>query len=173
MTHVPLDVDSINWDQFLLSSGNQEGEGATTTKYFVGQKYMRGYGILGNIGKFLLPIAKNIATSVGSEGVEAGTRILKDVTEGKEFSDALKEHSRKGLENLADKIKQCGRGGQKGGGKRRRRKRKELIFGVYPPRPESPTSSSMLLTNRRQRKKQSTTTKHSGSRKPKDQLDIF
>jgi hypothetical protein len=106
-THVPIDIDSINWDHYI---GSQEGGSKIDNKYFIGQKYMRGYGILGNIGKFLLPIAKNLATSIGSEGVEAGTRVLKDVTEGKDFTDALKEHSKRGLENLADKMKQCGKG---------------------------------------------------------------
>ena len=108
MSHVNIDLDSINWDNFLSA---QEGGG----KYFEGQKYMRGYGVLGNIGKFLLPIAKNLATSIGSEGIEAGTKILKDVTEGKQLTDAFKEHSKKGLENLSEKLKQCGKGKKKKG----------------------------------------------------------
>ena len=54
MSHVPIDVDAINWDQFL---NLQEGGQRTNTDYFVGERYMRGYGVLGSIGKFLLPIA--------------------------------------------------------------------------------------------------------------------
>jgi hypothetical protein len=57
-----------------------------------------------------LPIAKNLAHTVGSEGVQAGTKILQDITEGKDFSEALKEHSKKGFDNLTEKIKQCGKG---------------------------------------------------------------
>ena len=106
MPHVSIDIDSINWDSFL---NNQEG-GQMNDRYFVGQRYMRGYGVLGNIGKFLLPIAKNLASSLGDEGVAAGTRIMKDISEGKDFSQALKEHSKKGLENLGEKIKQCEKG---------------------------------------------------------------
>src|SRR5215469_7114928 len=136
MSHTPIDVDSINWDMYL--NNNQEGgSGGDQQKYFVGQKYMRGYGVLGNIGKFLLPIAKNLATSLGSEGVEAGTRILKDVTEGKDFTDSLKEHSQKGLENLADKMKQCGKG----------KKKKKIV--MYPPvLPQIPTTTKQKAPKR-------------------------
>ena len=102
MTHTPIDVDSINWDNFY--TGVQFG--GQDAKYFTGQRYMRGYGILGSIGKFLLPIAKNLASSVGSEGIEAGTRVLKDVSEGKSFTDALKQHGQQGMKNLAEKMKQ-------------------------------------------------------------------
>jgi hypothetical protein len=115
MTHVAIDVDAINWDSYFSSTQTGGGNGE---KWFVGQRYMRGYGILGSIGKFLLPIAKNIASSVGSEGVEAGTKILKDIGEGRNLSETLKEHSLKGLQNLGEKMKQCGKGRKK-----RRKKR--------------------------------------------------
>ena len=156
MPHVPIDIDSINWDQYI---NVQEG-GA---RYFQGQRYMRGYGILGNIGKFLLPIAKNLATSVGSEGIEAGSKVLKDVTEGKNLTEALKEHSKKGLENLGEKLKQCGKG-QNGGAKKKRKKKKrsqpkQPTVSMYPPRPASPTSLPLKKPTVRRRKK--------------DQLDIF
>ena len=105
MPYTPIDIDSINWEQYF----NQQGSG----KYFVGEKYMRGYGILGNIGKFLLPIAKNLAETVGTEGLAAGTRIMKDVAEGKELTEALKEHSKQGLQNIGEKVKQCGKGRKK------------------------------------------------------------
>lgn len=104
-SYAPIDIDSINWDQYLSAQ-----IGGQSDRYFVGQRYMRGYVVLGTIGKFLLPIAKNLASTVGSEGVQAGTKILKDVTEGKDFTEALKEHSKKGFENLQEKIKQCGKG---------------------------------------------------------------
>ena len=138
---------------------------------------MRGYGFLGSIGKFLLPIAKNLASSVGAEGVEAGTRVLKDVSEGKTFTDALKEHGQQGIKNLAEKMKQCGKGEeeetgllkrQKGSGKttmrgkKRARKavKKTPTFSMYPTRPASPSRVLTAPVPKRRR------------RKP-DQLDIF
>jgi hypothetical protein len=168
MSYVSFDVDSIDWDKFLNVQ-----EGGQSTNYFVGQRYMRGYGVLGSIGKFLLPIAKNLASTVGNEGVAAGTRILKDVTEGKEFGEAIKEHSKKGFENLSEKIKQCGKG------KKPRLKnntiknpnytsytpsRSRSRWGTTPrgttptPKTASPTIVSKALLKRK--------------RKP-DQLDIF
>lgn len=113
MPHVPIDLDAIKWDQYFSTIQSGRGVDAQNDRYFVGQKYMRGYGFLGTIGKFLLPVAKNLAESLGNEGIAAGTRIMKDVAEGKEFGDALKEHSKKGLENIGDKIKQCGKGRKK------------------------------------------------------------
>jgi hypothetical protein len=164
MSYVPFDVDSINWDQFLNVQ-----EGGQDSRYFVGQRYMRGYGVLGSIGRFLLPIAKNLASTVGSEGVEAGSRILKDVTEGKNFGESIKEHSKKGFENLTEKMKQCGKGAaeQRGSGKKKRKIKNKKIknvdyktsFESYPPRPASPTISGKLNIAKRKRKR--------------DQLDIF
>lgn len=153
MTHVPINIDSINWDQILNVQ-----EGGEMDRVFVGQRYMRGYGILGTIGKFLLPIAKNLASTIGTEGVAAGQNILKDVSEGKDFSETLKEHSKKGLQNLSDKIKQCGKGKA---GKGKKRTIKKLTFSSYPSVPSSPTlpPPPPLLKKKRRRKP--------------DQLDMF
>jgi hypothetical protein len=181
MAYAPIDVEAINWDQFLNVQ-----EGGQMDRYFVGQRYMRGYGVLGSIGKFLLPIAKNLASTVGSEGLEAGKNLLKDVTEGKDFSEALKEHSKKGFENVTSKMKQCGKGHtQKGRGFERfertarqaREKKKTTTLGysriskksqraemrpsfsMYPTRPASPTVAPLKARERRKRKP--------------DQLDMF
>ena len=134
---------------------------------------MRGYGFLGSIGKFLLPIAKNLASSVGAEGVEAGTRVLKDISEGKTFTDALKEHGQQGIKNLAEKMKQCGKGVEllnRGSGKTIKQGKKQVrkipavkkipTVSMYPTRPASPTRKLIASVPKRRR------------RKP-DQLDIF
>src|SRR5882724_508004 len=175
MSYVSFDVDSIDWDKFLNVQ-----EGGQSTNYFVGQRYMRGYGVLGSIGKFLLPIAKNLASTVGNEGLAAGTRILKDVTEGKEFGESLKEHSKKGFENVTDKVKQCGRGKirtkQKSAGKKKRKLPNNKIkntdykssFTAYPPSRGSTTPSRWGTTPR----PASPTIKPKRKRK-RDQLDIF
>ena len=113
---------------------------------------MRGYGVLGNIGKFLLPIAKNLASSISEEGITAGTRILKDVNEGKSITYALKEHSKKGLENLAGKIQQCGKGKTQKKTKQQQSKRHKSMISMYPPRPDSPTPTSSAAIKKRKRK---------------------
>ncbi|KAL3104500.1 hypothetical protein niasHT_027210 [Heterodera trifolii] len=75
-------------------------------QYFVGSKYQRGFGFLGNVARFLTPIAKNIASSVGQEGLAAGQRVLSDIAQGCDLRDAVREHSRQGLTNLTDKLQQ-------------------------------------------------------------------
>ena len=106
MTHVFFDPESVNWNAFLAM---QEGTG----KYFVGRKYQRGFGVFSNVAKFLLPIAKNILTSAGQEGIATGTKILGDLSQGKDLKQTLSEHSKQGLQNLAQKIQQCGKGRRK------------------------------------------------------------
>ena len=154
MTHVPIDIDSIPWDQYInVQVGGEQ------PRYFVGQRYMRGYGVLGSIGRFLLPIAKNLASSIGTEGVEAGTRVLKDVSEGRNLSDPLKEHTKTGFENLTSKMKQCGKGkssststSQRGGRKKMNKPKnammkKKTYISMYPERPASPSTPHQQFVN--------------------------
>ena len=111
MTHVFFNPDSVNWADFLATQ--QEGRGEL--QYFVGTKYQRGGGLLNNIARFLMPVASNLLTSASKEGLEAGTRVLGDLAQGKQLKESLQTHSKQGFENLAGKLKQCGKG--KGGKK--------------------------------------------------------
>lgn len=86
MTHVFFDPDSIDWGNFLTSQQSGRGE----RQYFVGSKYQRGFGFLGNVVRFLTPIAKNIATAAGTEGIAAGQRVLEDISQGKRFTGRIK-----------------------------------------------------------------------------------
>jgi hypothetical protein len=110
MVHVFIDPNELDWYGLVAA---QEGRGpalAGSPKYFQGMRYQRGAGVLGSIARFLMPIAKNIVSSVGEEGLAAGQRILSDVSQGKNVKEALKEHSKAGLEKLATKLEQCGKG---------------------------------------------------------------
>lgn len=106
MTHVFFDPDNVDWTSFLTI---QEGRG----KYFVGTRYQRGYGILQNIARFLLPVAKNVLTSAGQEGLAVGTKVLGDIAQGRNIKESLSEHSKQSIENLASKLQQCGKGKKK------------------------------------------------------------
>jgi hypothetical protein len=153
MPYASIDLDSIDWDQFFRL---QKGGGQADSKFFVGQKYMRGYGFLGTLGKYLLPVAKNLAESLGNEAVTSGTRIMKDVAEGKNISDSLKEHSKQGLANIGEKLKQCGKGS------RTKKKIEKKYFDYNIPK-------NMLLTKNTDYKPRY---KKPRKRKP-DQLDYF
>jgi hypothetical protein len=137
MTHIPIDLDTINWGPFLAA---QEGGGTVDgTRYFTGTRYQRGFGILGTVGRFLLPIVRNIATTAGQEAVNVGQKMLEDVSQGQSVREALKTHGTQSLQNMAEKLKQCGKGKrqrrkqiktfevpQAGGGRRARRYRDQL-----------------------------------------------
>lgn len=131
MTHTFIDPNQLNWADFIQS---QEGRGpalASTPKYFQGLRYQRGGGVLGSIARFLMPIAKNIASTVGQEGISAGTKMLSDIAEGKNLKETLMEHSKKGLENIATKLQQCGKG--------KKRSRKNTKKNIQIPSQLNPT----------------------------------
>ena len=95
----------------------QEGRGPALAsqqqRYFQGIRYQRGTGVLGAIGRFLMPIAKNIVSTIGQEGLAAGTKALSDIAQGKNIKEAVMEHSKQGLANVAGKFQQCGKGAKK------------------------------------------------------------
>lgn len=132
MTHVPIDLDQLNWEPFLRA---QEGSGAAAAagapgKYFAGVRYQRGFGLLGTVGRFLMPIVKNIGTSAAHEALEAGKNILQDMSQGKTMQEAVTEHGKAGLKKVAGKLQQCGKGAR-----RKRRKRAGPAVTLFPPPP--------------------------------------
>lgn len=130
MTHVAVDLDKLDWDPFLRA---QEGSGAAAApgngRYFAGVRYQRGFGLLGTVGRFLMPIVRNIGTSAAHEALEAGKNILQDVSQGKTVHEAIAEHGKAGLKNVAGRLQQCGKG------KRRTkvRRKKQAAVTIFPP----------------------------------------
>jgi len=112
MTHVPVDLDKIDWEPFLAAQdgGSRLIEGS---RYFQGTNYQRGFGLLGSVGRFLMPIVKNLATSAGQEAVNVGKNILEDVSQGRSVSEAMKQHGSEGLQKVGKKLQQCGKGKRK------------------------------------------------------------
>ena len=117
--HEVFDPNAVDWTQFVQSqAGGGGGE-----KYFIGSRYQRGHGIMSNIARFVLPIAKGLAKTAGEEGLSVGTKVLGDIAEGKNLKSSIMEHGRQGMENLASRLNKCSnRQGGSGGGKRRNRK---------------------------------------------------
>ncbi|KAL3096590.1 hypothetical protein niasHT_026347 [Heterodera trifolii] len=115
MTHVTFNPDTINWAPLLALQ--QEGRGEM--QYFVGSRYQRGAGLLKNVARFLMPVASNVLRAVSREGLTAGSRIAEDLSQGKALKESIQAHAKQGMENLAEKLKQCG----KGAGTSRKRKR--------------------------------------------------
>ncbi|KAL3094101.1 hypothetical protein niasHS_004114 [Heterodera schachtii] len=85
-------------------------EGRGEMQYFVGTRYQRGAGLLKNVARFLMPVASNVLKAVSREGVTAGSRIMEDLSQGKAFKESIQAHAKQGIDNLAEKLKQCGKG---------------------------------------------------------------
>jgi hypothetical protein len=115
MTHQVFDVDKVDWESYFRTQ--QQGSGEANyddAKYFRGFRYQRGGGlknVLGSVGRFLRPIALNLAESAKQEAGAALGRALTDVREGKSIGDAVSSQSKQALHNLGSRIQsQCGKG---------------------------------------------------------------
>ncbi|KAL3088374.1 hypothetical protein niasHT_028727 [Heterodera trifolii] len=124
MTHVTFNPDSINWGPLLAL----EQVGGGEMQYFVGTRHQRGAGLLRNVARFLMPVASNMLKAVSREGVTAGSRIMEDLSQGKALKESIQAHAKHGMENLAEKLKQCGKGAPT-------RKRKRPVKKVKVPLP--------------------------------------
>ncbi|CAK5014365.1 unnamed protein product [Meloidogyne enterolobii] len=123
MTHIPVDLDKIDWGPFLAAQDGGAKTGISNeSQYFQGTRYQRGFGVLGTVGRFLMPIVKNLATSAGQEAVNVGKNVLDDVSQGRSVSESLKKHSSEGLQKVGKKLQQCGKGKRK-----RKSKQKPII----------------------------------------------
>ena len=113
----------VDWDDYFEQQAVQSGHGAG---FFQGQMYQRGHG-LGNIFrgifKFLLPLAKSAATSVGKEALHTGVNIVTDSLQGKDIKEAAIRRGREAATHLVDKVQKRlsqsgkGRSGNKQSGK--------------------------------------------------------
>ena len=119
----------VDWDAFFEQ---QTGGGA----FFQGEPYQRGHG-LGNIFRgifrFLLPIAKTAASTLGKEALNTGANILTDSLKGENIKEVAKRRWREGATSLVDKAKikldQSGKGMS-----RKRQTRKGIKRNCSTPR---------------------------------------
>ena len=95
----------IDWDGYFEQQAVQMGHGVP---YFRGQMYQRGHG-LGNIFrgifKFLMPMAKSVAKTVGKQALHTGFDIVSDTLHGQDLKQAAKLRSRQAATKLLDAAK--------------------------------------------------------------------
>jgi len=117
-----FDTDKIDWSQYL--SSQQIGQGTImmgrgelqeeNKSGFKGTKYVRGWGsvkgVLGSIGRFLLPIASNLMESAKGEAINTLGRVSDDLTQGRPVLSTIKSQATQGLQNVGQKLQQCGKG---------------------------------------------------------------
>lgn len=136
MTHVFFDSDTVDWSAYLRQQ--QRGEGVMMggrvdeldpdkpSPVFRGTKYMRGYGVKGalsSIGRFLLPVARNLMESAKDEASLTLGRIGADMARGKPIGQTFKQHALTGVQNLGTRVQQCGKG-------KKPNKKKQILKGL-------------------------------------------
>jgi hypothetical protein len=108
MVQILFDPSLVDYDSFFKKF-EQSGEGP---RFFVGNRYTRGYNIqrgygianvLSALARLLIPVAAKAGKSIASEGFSVGNRILEDVSKGKDLSSSFKTHAKAGIGNLIKK----------------------------------------------------------------------
>lgn len=129
MVHVVFDANSISIEDVL------EGQSGGSLIY-EGYPYQRGYGVqrgtgfLRNLLRFLMPSVKSVGRALAKEGLSTGSRILGDLSEGKNFKESVIDEGRQGVKNLVDKAHRK----MSGSGKRTSVKRKRVVGRLVPKR---------------------------------------
>ena len=151
MTHVFFDQDKIDWTPYLRQQ--QKGEGvimegrgevdSSSARVFRGLRYTNGYGVvqnmLGSIGRFLMPIASNLAESAKKEAIGALGNVAAETAAGKPLLSTLTEEAKAVGSRLGEKLQQCGKG------RKQRLRRPKTIVPSTPP-------SIIIPSNRKKRK---------------------
>ncbi|CAK5077643.1 unnamed protein product [Meloidogyne enterolobii] len=130
MVHILFDTTKVGYDDFIQTGTGIESE--NTYNFYRGlAPFQRGYGlqtgagigdILRGLWRFFLPIARRVGTTVTSEALNTGQRILERVNEGEPIKSALKSEGKKGIDLLLEKggmSKQFGSGTKRIKGKRK------------------------------------------------------
>lgn len=124
--HIEFDPRAIDWSCLLGGSGGGNPEpavmyGGGAFVAFRGMPYQRGAGvgsIFRSLLRYLMPLGKEVARTVGRQGLESGVQILSDVMDGRRLGDAAADHGRMGARKLLEKASNRL---QQGNGRRRLR----------------------------------------------------
>lgn len=140
MTHIFFDQDKIDWTPYLKQQQIGEGvmmEGrgeldSSSARVFRGLRYTNGYGVvrnmLGSIGRFLMPIASNLAESAKKEAIGALGNVAAETAAGRPLLNTLTEEAKAVGNRLGQKLQQCGKGRKK-----KQRRPKTIVSSTPPP----------------------------------------
>lgn len=125
-----FDTSTVGYDDFIQSGGGAVNlnAGENTYTYFRGSPpFQRGYGIQGGAGvgdvfrgiwRFFLPLIRRVGTTVSTEALNTGQRVLnRVVNDGDSLKDALVSEGKKGVDTVLEKggfEKQFGTGHKRG-----------------------------------------------------------
>ena len=111
--HIDYDPDRIDWQSVF----DEQAHPAQTGGGFRGYQFQRGGsalgGFLSRLLGYVLPIAKSLGRTVGTEALLASSRVADDFASGTRLSDALRTRGNESYQRLvaraADKL-QSGEG---------------------------------------------------------------
>jgi hypothetical protein len=122
MTHVFFDSEKIDWAPYMARQmrgqgyvmqgrGNDDDQVQTQPRVFRGLRYVRGYGaiknIMGSVGRFLLPLAQNLAATAQKEVLGQIGHVAGDVASGKALPEALMERGKQTARRFESRLQQC------------------------------------------------------------------
>lgn len=97
MPHIPLNLDSINWESLV----SQQGGSGT---HFVGMPFqrggMRGRGIGGILASIIRMIPTFLSSPIGQQIASVGKNLVSDVSEGVPVTTSLKRRARQSVKDL-------------------------------------------------------------------------
>ena len=112
MVHVSFDTRTLGYGDFIQSGRGIEGVGDVITYFKGAPPYQRGYGHQGGAGvgdafrglwRFFLPIIRQVGTTVSSEALNTGQRVLGKLVEGQPLKSAIISEGRKGIDTVLEK----------------------------------------------------------------------
>jgi hypothetical protein len=121
MTHVFFDSEKIDWAPYMARQMRGQGyvmhgrgnddQVQTQPRVFRGLRYVRGYGaiknIMGSVGRFLLPLAQNLATTAQKEVIGQIGHVAGDVASGKALPEAIMERGKQTARRFGSRLQQC------------------------------------------------------------------
>ena len=117
MVHVQFDTNSVGYN-FVL---DQCGSGAENYYFKGASPYQRGYGqrgagvgdVMRGLWRFFLPIIRRVGSTVSTEALSTGQRVLERVNQGQPIKDAFVSERKRGIDTVLEKgglAKQFGTG---------------------------------------------------------------
>ncbi len=96
------------WAEYFLNQAIQTGHGMDG---FQGFQYQRGHGLgsfFGGLLRSILPVARSVGKSmlksVGKQALAMGASVAGDMARGRGAKEALEEHGRNAVANVADEA---------------------------------------------------------------------
>ena len=75
--------------------------------FYAGVKRQQGYGLgglLAKLGRFVLPILKPVAKSIGKQAIRSGVQMAGDILDGQSPKQAFKQNLKQGTKELFSKA---------------------------------------------------------------------